>query len=59
MEHFQLGDLAQCVVNPVVEDQTQAIVQQLTTALKAMHGKRITHRDLKPAVRFLHFMNFE
>jgi serine/threonine protein kinase len=51
MEYFELGDLQNCIDEPVSEADAQNIMFQLNEAIYFMHGKGFTHRDLKPAVR--------
>lgn len=50
MEYLEHGDLHSCVSAPLPEHEAQAIAHQLLEALRLMHRKNFTHRDLKPNV---------
>lgn len=50
MEYFELGDLQNCLEQPVPEADAQDIMFQLNEAICFMHSRGFTHRDLKPAV---------
>jgi len=50
MEYMELGDLSNHVHFPWDEGDARVVGYQLLEGLKFLHGKGITHRDLKPAV---------
>ena len=52
MEYFPSGDLSTCFRDPVAEDLVKNIGEQLLEGLTRMHELGITHRDLKPQVKF-------
>jgi serine/threonine protein kinase len=53
MEYVPYGDLQQRVRSTLPEDEARAITTQILEGLGIMHEHSITHRDLKPQVRFI------
>ena len=49
MEHFPAGDLRYRMKQPVTPDQALQYLQQIASALEAIHAVGVLHRDLKPA----------
>jgi serine/threonine protein kinase len=55
MEYLEGGELARIIAEeaPLAIDRVLRIVDQVASALTAVHGKHIVHRDLKPQNIFL------
>jgi eukaryotic-like serine/threonine-protein kinase len=49
MEHFPAGDLRQRMKTPLLPAQALQYLQQMASALEAIHSVGVLHRDLKPA----------
>jgi hypothetical protein len=49
MEHFPAGDLRQRMRTPLAPATALGFVQQIASALEAIHSVGVLHRDLKPA----------
>ena len=49
MEHFTLGDLRQRMKTPLSPTTALNFLQQIASALNAIHSVGVLHRDLKPA----------
>jgi hypothetical protein len=49
MEHFSAGDLRQRMKSPLSPDTAVKYLQQIASALDAIHSVGVLHRDLKPA----------
>ena len=49
MEHFPAGDLRQRMKTPLSPPAALAYLEQMASALEAIHSVGILHRDLKPA----------
>jgi hypothetical protein len=49
MEHFPAGDLRQRMKAPLVPADALKFLQQMASALQAIHSVGVLHRDLKPA----------
>jgi eukaryotic-like serine/threonine-protein kinase len=49
MEHFPFGDLRQRMKTPTTPESAVRYLQQIASALDAIHGVGVLHRDLKPA----------
>jgi eukaryotic-like serine/threonine-protein kinase len=49
MEHFPAGDLRQRMKAPLLPAQALKYLQQMASALEAIHSVGVLHRDLKPA----------
>jgi eukaryotic-like serine/threonine-protein kinase len=49
MEHFPAGDLRQRMKTALLPSAALAFLQQIASALKAIHSVGVLHRDLKPA----------
>ncbi len=49
MEHFPAGDLRQRMKMPMSPDTALHFLEQMASALDAIHGVGVLHRDLKPA----------
>jgi hypothetical protein len=49
MEHFPAGDLRQRMKTPLTPATALGFVQQIASALEAIHSVGVLHRDLKPA----------
>lgn len=53
MEYFELGDLQNCLSQPLPEWETQQVAHQLLEGLEQLHLNGYAHRDLKPANVFV------
>ena len=51
MEHFPAGDLRQRMKAPLTPATALGFLQQIASALDAIHSVGVLHRDLKPAQR--------
>jgi eukaryotic-like serine/threonine-protein kinase len=49
MEHFPAGDLRQRMKTPLSPPDALRFLQQMASALEAIHSVGVLHRDLKPA----------
>jgi tRNA A-37 threonylcarbamoyl transferase component Bud32 len=49
MEHFPAGDLRRRMKSPILPMTALKFVQQIASALEAIHSVGVLHRDLKPA----------
>ncbi len=49
MEHFPAGDLRQRMKSPVPPAMALRFLEQIASALEAIHAVGVLHRDLKPA----------
>jgi hypothetical protein len=49
MEHFPAGDLRQRMKAPLLPAEALKFLQQMASALEAIHSVGVLHRDLKPA----------
>jgi hypothetical protein len=49
MEHFPAGDLRQRMKQPLTPAKALGFLQQIASALEAIHSVGVLHRDLKPA----------
>jgi hypothetical protein len=49
MEHFPAGDLRQRMKEPIAPGAAVQFMQQIASALDAIHSVGVLHRDLKPA----------
>jgi eukaryotic-like serine/threonine-protein kinase len=49
MEHFPAGDLRQRMKTPVTPETALHFLEQMASALDAIHAVGVLHRDLKPA----------
>jgi eukaryotic-like serine/threonine-protein kinase len=49
MEHFPAGDLRQRMKAPLLPAEALRYLQQMASALEAIHSVGVLHRDLKPA----------
>ena len=49
MEHFPAGDLRQRMKAPLLPRDALGFLQQMASALEAIHSVGVLHRDLKPA----------
>jgi serine/threonine protein kinase len=49
MEHFPLGDLRQRMKSSLAPSMALKYVEQIASALEAIHAVGVLHRDLKPA----------
>ena len=49
MEHFPAGDLRHQMKEPMAPDMAMHYLEQMASALDAIHNVGILHRDLKPA----------
>jgi tRNA A-37 threonylcarbamoyl transferase component Bud32 len=49
MEHFPAGDLRQRMKKPMSPEAALSYVEQIASALHAIHSVGVLHRDLKPA----------
>ena len=49
MEHFPAGDLRQRMKAPLLPRDALRFLQQMASALEAIHSVGVLHRDLKPA----------
>jgi eukaryotic-like serine/threonine-protein kinase len=49
MEHFPAGDLRSRMKEPIVPAMALRLMEQIASALEAIHAVGILHRDLKPA----------
>jgi hypothetical protein len=49
MEHFPLGDLRQRMKSPIAPSSALKYLEQIASALEAIHAVGVLHRDLKPA----------
>jgi len=49
MEHFPAGDLRERMKQPIVPALALKILEQIASALEAIHSVGVLHRDLKPA----------
>jgi hypothetical protein len=49
MEHFPLGDLRQRMRSPLAPSTALKYLEQIASALEAIHAVGVLHRDLKPA----------
>ncbi|HEY0802862.1 MAG TPA: serine/threonine-protein kinase [Steroidobacteraceae bacterium] len=49
MEHFPAGDLRQRMKQPLTPAKAVGFLQQIASALEAIHSVGVLHRDLKPA----------
>jgi tRNA A-37 threonylcarbamoyl transferase component Bud32 len=49
MEHFPAGDLRRRMKTPILPMTALKYVQQIASALEAIHSVGVLHRDLKPA----------
>jgi eukaryotic-like serine/threonine-protein kinase len=49
MEHFPAGDLRERMKKPVTPAAALQFLQQIASALEAIHSVGVLHRDLKPA----------
>ncbi|MGO9635474.1 MAG: serine/threonine-protein kinase [Steroidobacteraceae bacterium] len=49
MEHFPAGDLRQRMKTPLVPATALHFLEQIASALEAIHAVGVLHRDLKPA----------
>jgi tRNA A-37 threonylcarbamoyl transferase component Bud32 len=49
MEHFPAGDLRQRMKTPLLPATALAYLEQIASALEAIHAVGVLHRDLKPA----------
>jgi hypothetical protein len=49
MEHFPAGDLRQRMKSPMTPQTALKYVEQIASALDAIHAVGVLHRDLKPA----------
>jgi tRNA A-37 threonylcarbamoyl transferase component Bud32 len=49
MEHFPAGDLRRRMKAPILPMMALKFVQQIASALEAIHSVGVLHRDLKPA----------
>jgi tRNA A-37 threonylcarbamoyl transferase component Bud32 len=49
MEHFPAGDLRERMKSPLKPRTALKFVEQIASALKAIHSVGVLHRDLKPA----------
>ena len=49
MEHFPAGDLRQRMKTPLLPAEALKYLQQMASALEAIHSVGVLHRDLKPA----------
>jgi hypothetical protein len=49
MEHFPAGDLRERMKQPLMPAMALKILEQIASALEAIHSVGVLHRDLKPA----------
>ena len=49
MEHFPAGDLRQRMKAPLLPETALKFLEQIASALEAIHSVGVLHRDLKPA----------
>ncbi len=49
MEHFPAGDLRQRMRTPLLPETALKFLEQIASALQAIHSVGVLHRDLKPA----------
>jgi hypothetical protein len=49
MEHFPAGDLRQRMKRPLTPAESLHFLEQMASALEAIHAVGVLHRDLKPA----------
>ncbi|MGO9935363.1 MAG: serine/threonine-protein kinase [Steroidobacteraceae bacterium] len=49
MEHFPAGDLRERMKEPIMPEMVLTNVEQIASALEAIHSVGVLHRDLKPA----------
>ena len=49
MEHFPAGDLRERMKQPMMPAMALKILEQIASALEAIHSVGVLHRDLKPA----------
>ena len=49
MEHFPAGDLRERMKQPMMPAMALRILEQIASALEAIHSVGVLHRDLKPA----------